>query len=113
VGEEMPRTGLFANLSEDTTFSGFVYASLTAALTTGLILEYRIMDPLNTYHRPAIEHEKNKAWRASEWTAKAELPYLHWTNLLQTVSITYIGTLGVLIIMRLSFGLGDSLVHFH
>ena len=80
---------LLFRLHEKTYLTSFCLAALSTSIATGLVLEYRIADPLGTY---ALGKEKNLA------------------AVLQTCVVAFISTLIVLIALHVCFGYGGSML---
>ena len=93
---DRPRSPLLFALREDTYLRGFVYAALTAAVTTGVVLEYRIINPFDTY---ASEESVN---------ALSQKPRLG--AVLQTCAVAFVATMFSLVTLHIFFALGDSMV---
>ena len=84
---------LLFHFPEDTYLRAFVYAALTAAITTGIVLEYRLINPFGTY----MAENRIDA-------------HSHITAVLQTCAVAFASTLIALVILHLLFAMGDSLL---
>lgn len=82
---------------EHTYLGAFTYAALTAAIATGLVLEYRVTDPFATYSRRGRE----QAYTESVDDAP---------HLLQTCAVAFISTLLTLVILHRLFALGAGML---
>ncbi len=91
-----PRAPLFFHLREDTYLRGFAYAALTAAVTTGVVLEYRLINPFDTY---TSEESVSALSRAPRLGA-----------VLQTCAVAFVATMFSLVALHVFFALGDSMV---
>jgi len=90
------RAPLFFHLREDTYLRGFVYAALTAAVTTAVVLEYRIINPFDTY--------------ASEENVSALSQQPRPGAMLQTCAVAFVSTMFSLVTLHIFFACGDSMV---
>jgi hypothetical protein len=84
-------------MREDTVLRAFVYTALVAAITTGLVLEYRLVNPFGTYVDSVKDVDRSAA-----------LPYL--TAAVQTSSVAFGIWLISLVVFYIFFQLGTSLV---
>ena len=80
-------TALIIDLRESTQLTAFIYASIVAAVTTTCTLEYR----------DSLKH-----------ASKNGPPVLH--HMAQTAIVAFITTLFALVILRMCFAYGDSMV---
>jgi len=90
------RAPLFFHFREDTYLRGFVYAALTAAVTTAVVLEYRIINPFDTY--------------VSEESVSALSRKPRLGAVLQTCAVAFVATMFSLVTLHIFFALGDSMV---
>ena len=84
-------------IREDTYMRAFMYASLVAAITTGLVLEYRFVNPFGTY---ADSGDSNYAQQR----------HPHVIATVQTMVVTFIVWAITLVLLHVLFSLGDSSV---
>lgn len=87
---------LFFKIPESSYLSAFFYAAITSAITTAMVVEYRILNPFGTYI-DALD----------SGTAIANVRYTH---ILQTTAIAFSITLFVLVLLHVCFRLGDGLL---
>ena len=83
--------GLLFAFPEDTFLRAFVFASLTVGISTGLVLEFRLLDPLGTY--------QSAAYRRS-----------YARQVFQTSAAAFCATLFTLVFLRVLFGMGESML---
>ena len=83
---------LLFHVPENTYLRAFVYAALTAAVSTGIVLEYRLINPFGTYD--TTDHTRNP----------------RVTSVLQTCAIAFAATLISLVVLHILFAMGESLV---
>ena len=87
---------LLFHVPEDTYLRAFVYVSLTAAVTTGIVVEYRLINPFGTY----IAEESIDV--------RASAPRV--ASVLQTCAVAFAASLISLVVLHILFAMGDSLV---
>ena len=91
-----PRDPLFLSLREDNYLGGFVYAALAAAVTTAVVLEYRLINPFDSY--------------VSERSVLVQPQRPRLSAVLQTCAVAFVATMFSLVTLNVFFGLGDSMV---
>lgn len=91
------RSALIFSLSENSYLVAFIYAAVTAAITTSLVVEYRLLNPFGTYIDSIEISEKTTTVKRI-------------THILQTATVAFITTLFVLVILHLFFSFGDSML---
>jgi len=94
---EIDRSALLFRLSETSYLVGFTYAAVTAAITTGIVLEYRILNPFGTY----VEAE-GIGLRVDR--------KLYVGDVLQTCTVAFVSTMFVLVFLHLCFAMGGAMV---
>ena len=82
-------------IKENTYPKAFFSAALLAGITTGLVLEYRNVDPLNTYFG-----DRDRPKHASQT----------FLNLLQTSVVAFLATLLTLWLLKSLFGMGQAML---
>ena len=85
---------LLFEIREDTYLKAFVFTALTAGLTTGLVLEYRLTDPFSTYTKGATQSMKRS----------------RSAMVVQTGVVAFVAWMFSLVLLHLLFSLGGSLV---
>ena len=83
------------NIKEDTPVKAFLYASIVAAISSALLIEYRINDPFGSFKKQKSGKDGYK---------------ILVTNFLQTFVASCIATFVPLTIFYLCFGLGGSFI---
>ena len=73
----------------------FVYASMVSAVTTGLVLEYRFLNPFGTYPDSKDTDTRNQL-----------NPRVIAT--VQTMAVTFVIWMLTLVVLHVCFSLGDS-----
>ncbi len=99
TGGSSARAPLLFRLREDTYLLAFSYAALTAAVTTGIVLEYRLSDPFGTYLSPHGGRDLSLVRPSSRASA-----------VLQTCVVAFVATMFSLVVLHLLFSLGDSML---
>ena len=88
---------IFFSLSEDSYLVAFLYAAITAAVTTSLVVEYRLINPFGSY--------------IDSIPVAAETTFIkRCTHILQTAAVAFTTTLMVLVMLHVFFSLGDAIV---
>ena len=88
---------IFFSLSEDSYLVAFLYAAITAAVTTSLVVEYRLINPFGSY--------------IDSIPVAAETTFIkRCTHILQTAAVAFTTTLMVLVMLHVFFSLGDAMV---
>lgn len=93
VGDRVP---LLFHVPENTYLRAFVYVALTAAVTTGIVLEYRLVNPFGTYVGEDSVDVRARAPRVA--------------SVLQTCAVAFLATLLSLVLLHILFAMGDSLL---
>lgn len=88
---------MFFSLSEDSYLVAFIYASVTAAITTSLVVEYRLLNPFGSYLDSIEISEKSSTLK-------------RLTHILQTAAVAFTTTLFALVLLHVCFSLGDSMI---
>jgi hypothetical protein len=83
------------NIKEDTPLKAFLYASVVAAVSSAVLIEYRLSDPFGTFQKQKHEHGGYK---------------LLVTNWLQTFLAACVATFVPLATFYFLFGLGGSFI---
>lgn len=87
---------LLFHVPEDTYLRAFVYAALTTAVTTGIVLEYRLLNPFGTY--------------VGEDSVDVRTQSPRLASVLQTCAVAFVATLLSLVVLHILFAMGDSLL---
>lgn len=88
---------IFFSISEDSYLVAFLYAAVTAAVTTSLVVEYRLVNPFGSYIDSIPVAPKTTVIKRC-------------THILQTAAVAFTATLLVLVMLHIFFSLGDSMV---
>lgn len=91
------RSPVFFALSEDSYLVAFIYAAVTAAITTSLVVEYRLLNPFGTYIDSIEISEKTTTFK-------------RLTHILQTATVAFTTTLFVLVLLHVCFSFGSSML---
>ena len=90
------RGALLFELPETSYLVAFTYVALSSALATGVVLEYRMLNPFGTY----LEAEDAAHFRKRPRSV----------DVLQTCAVSFIATMLVLVSLYRLFALGRSMV---
>ena len=90
---------LLVHIPEDTHLRAFTFAALTVSLTTGIVLEYRAMNPFGTY----VNEEGCDARRRCAASPRV-------VTILQTCAVAFCASMLSLVLLHLLFAAGEPML---